>query len=68
MREQLEARRAELQAELEQGQKLQMTLQQQLTTLEQTLLRISGAIQVLGEFLTQPGAPAPEEVDDGDNS
>ena len=65
MREQLEARRAELQAEYERGQQLRASMQQEQVKLEQTLLRIDGAIQLCNEVLTQPAAPAETEVDHG---
>ena len=51
MRAQLEKRLAELQAEFEAGQRMLAELRQKRADLEQTLLRIDGAIQVLGEEL-----------------
>jgi predicted nuclease with TOPRIM domain len=51
MREQLEKRLAELQAEFEAGQKALAELETQQANLRNTLLRISGAIQVLEEEL-----------------
>ena len=65
MREQLETRRAELQAEYDRGLEMAAELDRQRATLEQTLLRIGGAIQVLGELLA---APQQEAVDNGNNS
>jgi predicted nuclease with TOPRIM domain len=56
MREQLQQRLAELQAEYETGQKMLADLDQQRANLERTLLRISGAMQVLEEMLNQPVA------------
>ena len=52
MRGQLEQRLQQLKAEFETGQKMLTDLEQKRTNLEQTLLRISGAIQVLEEVLT----------------
>jgi hypothetical protein len=51
MREQIERRLDELKLEFEAGQKLLADLEQKKANLEQTLLRISGAIQVLDEVL-----------------
>jgi chromosome segregation ATPase len=63
MREQLENRLEELRAELEAGQKMLNDLDTKRENLRQTLLRISGAIQVLEEELAksadqQPGEPS----------
>ena len=59
MREQIEERLAELRSEFETGQKMLAELDQKRTSLEQTLLRISGAVQVLEEMLAaeQPAPP-----------
>jgi predicted nuclease with TOPRIM domain len=51
MREQLENRLAELKAEFETGQQRLAEVENQAAQLRQTLLRISGAIQVLEEAL-----------------
>ena len=51
MREQLERRRDALKAEFEAGQKALAELEGRTTALRNTLLRISGAIQVLEEEL-----------------
>ena len=51
MREQLEQRVSELKAEQEKGQQMLAELEGRATDLRQTLLRISGAIQVLEELL-----------------
>ena len=56
MREQLETRLQELKAEFESGQKMLAELDQRRANLEKTLLRISGAIQVLEEELHKAGA------------
>jgi hypothetical protein len=51
MREQLEQRLQQLKTEFDAGQKMLAELEQRRATLEQTMLRISGAIQVLEELL-----------------
>ena len=51
MKEQLEQRLTELKAECAAGQKMLADLQAQQANLQQTLLRISGAMQVLEELL-----------------
>ena len=51
MRGQLEPRLKQLKAEFETGQTMLADLEQKRATLQQTLLRISGAIQVLEEVL-----------------
>jgi hypothetical protein len=51
MRRRLEQRLQELKAEFETGQKMLAELEQKRANLEQTILRISGAIQVLEELL-----------------
>jgi septation ring formation regulator EzrA len=51
MRERLEQRIQELKTEFDAGQKMLVDLEQRRATLEQTLLRITGAIQVLEELL-----------------
>ena len=53
MREQLTQRLAELKAEYESGQKMLADLEAKQANLRETLLRISGAIQVLEEELAQ---------------
>jgi predicted nuclease with TOPRIM domain len=68
MKEQLQQRLSELKAEYEAGQKMLADLERRQTNLQPTLLRISGAIQVLEEMLDaerQPadnGAAPPEEA------
>jgi|APLow6443716910_1056828.scaffolds.fasta_scaffold543378_2 predicted nuclease with TOPRIM domain len=54
MRTQLEQRLQALKAEFEEGQKMLADLEAKQTNLRSTLLRISGAIQVLEELLAQP--------------
>lgn len=53
MKQQLEKRLAELKAEYESGQKMLADLEKKHGELESTLLRISGAIQVIEEMLQQ---------------
>jgi uncharacterized coiled-coil protein SlyX len=55
MRERLEQRLAELRDDFERGQQTLDQLESQATTVRQTLLRISGAIQVLEEELGDTG-------------
>lgn len=55
MKEQLEQRLQELKAEFESGQKMLVDLETQQVNLKTTLLRISGAIQVLEELLAKTG-------------
>ncbi len=59
MREQLEQRVSELKAEQQKGQQMLAELEGKEAELRQTLLRISGAIQVLEELLTAAEPPAP---------
>lgn len=61
-RETIETRLRELKAEAETGQKMLSDLETRRAELQQTLLRIHGAVQVLEELLaaeTQPTAPEP---------
>ncbi len=53
MKEQLEQRLQALKAEFEAGQKMLADLEARQAELRQTLLRISGAIQVLEEELSK---------------
>lgn len=56
MREQLQARLEELKREFELGQRRLQEVEAQAAALRETLLRISGAIQVLEEALSEsPG-------------
>ncbi|MEV0825093.1 hypothetical protein [Nonomuraea rubra] len=57
--ERLQARLAELRREYAVGESRLRDLLQQESSLRETLLRISGAIQVLEELAAEP-APAPE--------
>ena len=69
MREQLQARLEELKREFETGQARLRELEAQEARLRETMLRISGAIQVLEEELagTQAGS-SPKEGDDASAS
>lgn len=65
MQEKLTARLAELQKEYQKGQERLSLLEQEMNDLKSTLLRISGAIQVLEELqqegpasLSENGSPA----------
>ncbi len=54
MQAQLEQRLSELKSEFAAGQNMLVELEAKQADLHQTLLRISGAIQVLEELLTAP--------------
>jgi hypothetical protein len=56
MREQLQKRLTDLRDEFDKGKKKLETLDAEATELRHTLLRISGAIQVLQEELDKPQA------------
>lgn len=56
MKQQLEKRLAELKSEFEAGQKMLADLEKKRSDLEATMLRISGAIQVIEEMLAQDQA------------
>lgn len=58
MRELLEKRVSELEDEYRAGQEMLSKLDAQRADLQQTLLRISGALQVLTELLTAEAEPA----------
>jgi predicted nuclease with TOPRIM domain len=53
MKKQLEKRLAELKSEFEAGQKMMTELESKQSNLRDTLLRISGAIQILEEEITK---------------
>lgn len=64
MHEQLSARLAALKSEYESGERMLVELEQKQARLRETLLRISGAIQVLEEELGKAeGQPAEVAVD-----
>lgn len=62
MKEQLEQRLKELKAEFESGQKMLAELEARQTTLRESLLRISGAIQVLEEELAKERKQEPGDL------
>jgi DNA repair exonuclease SbcCD ATPase subunit len=53
MKEQIKERIQQLKAEYESGQKMLANLEAQESNLRTTMLRISGAIQILEELLSQ---------------
>jgi len=61
MREALEQRLADLKAEFESGQQVSAELKKKQDDLHATLLRISGAIQVLEELLGRPAQDTASE-------
>ena len=61
MRERLEKRLLELRAEFERGQQQLADLEAQVNNVRTTLLRISGAIQVLEEELQAEAPASPSE-------
>jgi uncharacterized coiled-coil protein SlyX len=63
MQEQLEKRLAELSQEFENGKKKLDGLEAEATELRHTLLRISGAIQVLQEELRKAGPHTTPDVE-----
>jgi hypothetical protein len=65
MRKQLEQRLKELKAEFEAGQKMLAELEARQASVRETLLRISGAIQVIEEELgrAEQGVMRPDETD-----
>ena len=58
MKEQLEKRLAALEAQFEHGMKVLRDLESQEVTLKETLLRFSGAMEVLREELNSSNQPA----------
>jgi len=56
----MEKRLSELRDEYKRGQQHLEVLDQQRQQIRDTLLRISGAIQVLEELLQQPAEPPPD--------
>lgn len=68
MREQLETRLKALKAELETGEKVLADLDARRASLRETLLRISGAIQVLEEELAKADQPAPNGLEQGEGT
>jgi hypothetical protein len=62
MDEELQIRLQELRTEFDAGQRLLADLAQREANLRQSLLRISGAIQVLEELTERDGSPEPLAV------
>lgn len=62
MKTQLETRLASLKSEFEAGKSMLADLDKKSRELEATLMRISGAIQVLEEMLESDGDAAPEQA------
>jgi chromosome segregation ATPase len=62
MREQIEKRLATLRTEMEAGEKMMAELEAKQAHLQSTLLRISGAIQVLQELLNPEQIERPTAV------
>ena len=58
----VEQKLQELRSEFERGQQQLALVEQRRQELRETMLRISGAIQVLEELKAQNGQPATEEV------
>jgi hypothetical protein len=67
MRGDLERRLTELRGEFDSGRRLEADLQARLSEVQQTMLRVSGAVQVLEELLStdcsRNGAPADTAVE-----
>ncbi len=62
MSERLEERLKALETEFENGKKMMVELEARETALRSSLLRISGAIQVLREFVHSGDAGAPDVI------
>lgn len=62
MKRQLEQRLKELKVEFESGQKMLSDLENKQANLRDTLLRISGAIQVLEEILENESGQEPDKT------
>ncbi len=63
MKQQLEQRLKELKSEFESGQKALAEIEMKQANLRNTLLRISGAIQVLEEELTKENQPGLSNIE-----
>ena len=63
MKEQIEQRLEQLKAEFVQGEKMLADSDAKRTTLKETMLRISGAIQALEEMLGNDAAGAGEQTE-----
>ena len=60
MKDQIENRMRELQAEFDSGKKAVVELESKQVNIRNTMLRISGAIQVLEELLEEENVKRPE--------
>jgi len=63
MKQQLEQRLEELRTEFESGQKMLAELEARQANLRDSLLRISGAIQVLEEELAEETQPGTDDIE-----
>ncbi len=63
MRQQIEQRLKELKSEFESGQKMLADLEARQANLRDSLLRISGAIQVLEEELAEESQPRTNDIE-----
>lgn len=68
MKNAIEARYNELRAEHERGTTMLAQMDKERDALAQTLHRIEGAVQVLGELLRADAAPAEAPVEGADNA
>ena len=68
MQENLQQRLQSLQSEYEAGQKMLAELEAKQTNLRDTLLRISGAIQILEEVLSEANVPESGELPNPDDA
>jgi predicted nuclease with TOPRIM domain len=68
MKKQLQQRLQDLRAEFESGQKVLAELEAKQTNVRETLLRISGAIQVLEEALSEDPELEPSISANGENA
>ncbi|MCW3050958.1 MAG: hypothetical protein JWN14_128 [Chthonomonadales bacterium] len=67
MNSEIQSRLDALRKEMEIGQQRMQDLERQLSQLRDTMLRISGAIQVLEELQTQAAPPATPDKINGEN-
>ncbi len=68
MEDQLRQRLAELEEELQKGEQMLADLRTQEADLQQKMLRIAGAIQVLQEMLSESTAAPPPEAPPDDTA
>ena len=65
MKSEINARLKELKEEYQKGQERLIALEQEITSLSKTMLRISGAIQVLEELIAGETIPISRDVKAG---